>query len=130
MEDLMTFTGWIIIAFGILQIILFFKVWIMTNDVREMKNQVIGSSNQWSLNKAILKGDKSRISDLLFNSMFAKIKKYYDDSIPDLDGEKKKLFADQILALKKEYKDKYLKYGIDFPEAIDKIEKQEDIEKL
>ena len=34
MEGLMTFTGIIMIAFGILQIILFFKVWGMTNNVK------------------------------------------------------------------------------------------------
>ena len=30
----------IIIVFGILQIILFFKIWGMTNDVREIKNML------------------------------------------------------------------------------------------
>ena len=34
MEGLMTFTGIVMIAFGILQIILFFKVWGMTNNVK------------------------------------------------------------------------------------------------
>lgn len=131
MEELTRFTGWIIIAFGVLQVILFFKVWIMTNDIREMKNEfIVGDSNQWTLNKAILKGDKSKISDILFNAMFRKIRKHYDDSVSDLDEETKKIFADQILNIKKEYKDKYLKYGINFPESIDKIEKREDIENL
>lgn len=130
MEDFITFTGWVIIAFGILQIILFFKVWGMTNDVKEMKDLLVGTPDQWSLNKAILKGDKTRISDILFNEMFAKIKKYYDDTIPDHENTKKEIFANQMLELKKEYKNKYVKYGIDFPEAIDKIEKPEDIENL
>lgn len=130
MEDLMTFTGWVIIAFGILQIILFFKVWVMTNNVKEMKDLFVGTPDQWSLNKAILKGDKTKISDILFNEMFAKIKKYYDDTIPDHENTKKEIFANQMLELKKEYKNKYVKYGIDFPEAIDKIEKPEDIENL
>ena len=130
MEDLMTFTGWVIIAFGILQIILFFKVWVMTDNVKEMKDQLIGTPDQWSLNKAILKGDKARISDILFNEMFALIKKHYNDTIPDHEGTKKEIFANQISELKKAYKNKYLKYGIDFPEAIEKIEKPEDIENL
>ena len=77
-----------------------------------------------------IKGDKNRIAELLFNDMFYRIKKYYNDSIPDPDGCKKKALEEQISSLKKEYKKKYIKYGIEFPEAIDKIEKQEDIENL
>lgn len=38
----MTFTGIIIIVFGVLQIILFFKLWIMTNDIRKIKNKYLG----------------------------------------------------------------------------------------
>lgn len=40
MEGMFTFVGIIIIVFGILQIILFFKVWGMTNNVNEMKNMM------------------------------------------------------------------------------------------
>lgn len=38
MEGMLTFTGIIIIVFGILQIILFFKIWGMTNDISDMKS--------------------------------------------------------------------------------------------
>lgn len=41
MEELLTFTGYVLIVFGILQIILFFKVWGMTNDVKKIKNTVL-----------------------------------------------------------------------------------------
>lgn len=37
MDDMLSFVGIIIIAFGILQIILFFKMWGMTNDVKQIK---------------------------------------------------------------------------------------------
>lgn len=39
MENLLTFTGYVMIAFGILQIILFFKMWGMTNNVKEIKKR-------------------------------------------------------------------------------------------
>ena len=39
METALNFVSIIIIVFGILQIILFFKLWGMTNDIREMKNK-------------------------------------------------------------------------------------------
>lgn len=38
MEGIITFTGVVMIAFGILQIILFFKLWGMTNDVSRIKD--------------------------------------------------------------------------------------------
>lgn len=44
MENLLTFTGIVMIAFGVLQIILFFKMWGMTNDIREMKNKFMNDN--------------------------------------------------------------------------------------
>ena len=41
MESLFSFVGIIIIVFGILQIILFFKIWGMTNDIKTVKNEFI-----------------------------------------------------------------------------------------
>lgn len=130
MEGLIQFTGIVMIAFGILQIILFFKIWGMTNDMRELKNEFISIPSKWALNKAILKGDKHKVDEILFNAMFIRIKKAYDDTIPDIDGTKKEIFAEQISTIKNEYKERYLKYGITFPDAVDKIEKPEDIENL
>ena len=40
MENMQNFIGWIIIIFGVLQIILFFKIWIMTDDVTKIKNTI------------------------------------------------------------------------------------------
>ena len=55
MEDLITFVIVVLIILGVLQIILFYKIWIMTDNVKEMKEQFVGNPDQWSLNKAILK---------------------------------------------------------------------------
>lgn len=38
MEGITFFVSIVIIIFGLLQIILFFKIWKMTNDVNEIKN--------------------------------------------------------------------------------------------
>lgn len=40
METTLNIVSIIIIVFGILQIILFFKIWVMTNNVGEMKNMM------------------------------------------------------------------------------------------
>lgn len=130
MEEFMMFFSVILVAFGILQIILFFKIWGMTNDVKELKNEFMSIPTKWELNKAVLKGDKHKIAEILFNAMFIRIKKAYDDTIPDIDGSKKEIFAEQFSTIKKEYKERYLKYGITFPDAVDKIEKSENFENL
>ena len=40
MEGLIQFTGIVMIAFGILQIILFFKIWGMTNNVKRIWKKI------------------------------------------------------------------------------------------
>jgi len=45
MEGLSSFTGVIIIVFGILQIILFFKLWGMTDDIKTIKDKYLESSS-------------------------------------------------------------------------------------
>ena len=37
--------GWIIIIFGILQIILFFKIWVMTDNVKRIKSNLINNAD-------------------------------------------------------------------------------------
>ncbi|MEG1865837.1 MAG: hypothetical protein RR331_03055, partial [Bacteroides sp.] len=66
MEDLLTFTGIIIIVFGILQIILFFKMWIMTNDVWKIKKHLIGCEND--MYEYIIMGDNDKILRVLKKS--------------------------------------------------------------
>lgn len=44
MEGLLNLVSIIIIVFGILQIILFFKLWGMTNDIKDIKNKYLGVS--------------------------------------------------------------------------------------
>lgn len=56
----------ILIVFGILQIILFFKIWGMTNDIREMKNKYINSPVSISTSdKEYHNTDKFKIGDLV-----------------------------------------------------------------
>ncbi len=134
MEGMFTFVGIIIIVFGVLQIILFFKMWGMTNDVKKMKNELVGSDpenlRKMQLNKAILKEDKNKIAEMLFDELFNQLQFYYSYSYSLNDSRREDYFTSKISNLKKEYKEKYLKYGIDFPESINKIDKREDLENL
>ena len=35
----------VLLVFGVLQIVLFFKIWGMTNDIREMRNKYLKNDN-------------------------------------------------------------------------------------
>lgn len=68
MEELMQFTGIVMIAFGILQIILFFKVWGMTNNVKGINNKIIDNSLWVQAGITYIKGDIEETNRLLNES--------------------------------------------------------------
>ena len=61
MNGLMTFLSIIMIVFGILQIILFFKMWKMTNSVESIKSIILDKTAEIDL----VQGDKEQIAKLL-----------------------------------------------------------------
>ncbi len=58
---MLEFVNFVIIVFGILQIILFFKIWSMTNNVKEIKNKVVKNNYLTS----IVLDDKKGIKEYL-----------------------------------------------------------------
>lgn len=59
----------IFIVFGILQIILFFKLWGMTNNIRAIKQKMGCEHNYWEIRKALLKGDQELAKKLVLDSL-------------------------------------------------------------
>ena len=53
MESTLTIMSIIFIVFGILQIILFFKLWGMTNDIQEIKKKYLSENKPKSADEAI-----------------------------------------------------------------------------
>lgn len=64
METALNFVSIIIIIFGILQIILFFKLWGMTNDIREMKNKYMDDQYKRTIEGSVEVRDKRPIQPL------------------------------------------------------------------
>ena len=64
METALNFVSIIIIVFGILQIILFFKLWGMTNDIREMKNKYMDDQYKRTIEGSVDVRDKRPIQPL------------------------------------------------------------------
>ena len=79
--NLITFIfGIIILIFAILQIVLFFKLWRMTNDVHLIKeNKQISSNDQeeilWLLRKYILLGDTNKAQEIIVSIFLSNIRK-------------------------------------------------------
>lgn len=48
MEEYMYIAAIVGFIFGVLQIILFFKLWIMTNDIRKIKNKYLGEVGNYT----------------------------------------------------------------------------------
>lgn len=132
MELITLAAGIIIIVFGILQIILFFKIWGMTNDIKKTYN-CIQSNNKdiTSINNNIndilshikedkvdykfyaIMGDKERAyqelkKELVIKLLDIRIKQRADD-----------LFSMQAEPIIKDYKLKFNKLGFEIPKDID-----------
>lgn len=83
MEGITLFVSIVIIAFGILQIILFFKLWGMTNDVKKIKQQRDDSEINNLINEAqihSLKGDKEKATQLYKSAFYVSLSHLYNEA--------------------------------------------------
>ncbi|MEG0890229.1 MAG: hypothetical protein RSH25_17350 [Bacteroides sp.] len=125
MENMISFVSVVIIIFGILQIILFFKIWGMTNNVQRINNKVgliSGADLELEIRKAVLKGDKKKAEELLFDEFIKDIKKRYEDY--DRSNE------EEMNKLKSEYSKYYEQIGSSIPEALQRLNSKEDFQKV
>jgi len=113
------FLSVILIVFGILQIILFFKVWGMTNDVNHIKRSINGIDNQdWNTAKLeTLAGDYDKAYKIYFrcfiNDVYEMYKRsdgasnYYADEYAKLVN----IYTNRLDTLKGEYHISFEKYA-------------------
>lgn len=114
METITIILGLVMLVFGILQIILFFKLWGMTNDVRKLTTHF----NSTDINYIIKEIHKKNpnIADLLFESLYRAMNKEYGWTNEGYDS------------IKNKYKKLYAKAGIEFPSVFENINTKEDWE--
>lgn len=106
----------ILLIVGILQIILFFKLWGMTNNVRRITTK-IASRSQRNLVREVLKGG-SNAENTLFDYLYADLCNTYDEGYGG--------FEDVI----RDYKKIYEQVGIAFPSVFENIETHDDFNKI
>ncbi|MBD8389621.1 hypothetical protein [Dysgonomonas sp. BGC7] len=114
----------IVAVFAVLQIILFFKLWGMTNHVKEMKEAVEINSlfnNMWKVRRALFKGDKRKAKELLDDAfiteimLFTRYSKENFSSIPQIIEYFQKI---------------YDKHGFEMPEELSKLTSRKDAENI
>lgn len=100
-------TAIIAIVVGVLQIVLFFKVWVMTNDVRKIREKMDADLEIDRIDKiriALLKGDKQQAIELLTDKLATElVKKSSEDNIS----------PEYIQKLKENYAKEFAKLGVD-----------------
>ena len=97
------FVIFISIIFGILSLILFFKVWGMCDNVKKIKKHLIQVDDFEAKFKFLMKiGEKERARDILINRILANRNIFSNDVIWDADHKAKKCFevyAEELEAL-------------------------------
>lgn len=85
------FLSIVLIVFGVLQIILFFKMWGMTNDVDKIKNKILSSNddNNVIIDAQIraLDGKAKEAFDLYKQAFFLNVIELYNQTIEQYGGE-------------------------------------------
>ena len=93
--------GILFFIFGLLQIILFFKLWAMTNNVKKIAQGNDSPHVDWQLRACVLTGDMDRAKKLIIEDFVEK---------------------DYIGTIKQECRARFKAIGKQMPEAIEKLQ--------
>lgn len=117
--------GLVVFVFSILQIILFFKLWEMTNNVKRINNKIERTCDTdllWEIRKSILKGDIRRAENLLSDEFVNDLRQLLRDN--------NHLTETSIAELKTDYAKYYAQLGVSLPDSIKRIKSKEDFYKV
>jgi hypothetical protein len=120
------FVSIVMIVFGILQIILFFKLWGMTNDVKKLRNKFAYTDDfNFEVRKSLALGEKAKAKGLIINSFFEAVHKQIVNATYDTDVDNSK-FSQYKNELEKELN----KIGEKMPDELKNINSYEDFQNL
>lgn len=100
------FISIIAIVVGVLQIVLFFKIWVMTNDVKKIKEKMDADIEIDRIDKiriALLKGDKQKAIELLTDKLATELVKKSSEEFITPEG---------IKDIKEKYAKEFAKLGV------------------
>lgn len=118
MGTLFDLLSYLMFVFGILEIILFFKIWGMTNDVRKMKLSITSGADVMEKKaiKAIVQKDPN-LENILFDFAYSALSAAYQKGKGVDATYERAQFNEAIGRIKAVYN----KADLKIPEAIDKI---------
>ncbi|MFV0587485.1 hypothetical protein [Bacteroides reticulotermitis] len=102
-------TAIIIIVFGILQIILFFKIWGMTNDVKKLKNTIQANGYPDGSSPAKIElamGNIDKAKELALREFIFDVHQVYSDIVTNSTNEDA-AYAKRYQYLEIDYRDKF-----------------------
>ena len=109
MENITLFVSIVIIVFGVLQIILFFKLWGMTNDVKKIKSSFpmsIAGVSPAKIEFAI--GNKEKAKEMVKREFISDVYKIYKEAYEYAqDQHKIKFYNQDYLKLSLEYENRF-----------------------
>lgn len=117
------FIAIITIVVGVLQIVLFFKLWAMTNDVKKLKKKLhadVETDRIDEIRIALLKGDKEKAIELLTDKLATELVEKCSTEY---------IAPQEITVIKEKYAKQFAKLGVDKLPIID-VNKQDDINDL
>lgn len=121
MEGILNFISIIFIVFGILQIILFFKMWGMTNDVNKITRKIqCDKDKTWSVRRALLSGDKELAKKELMNCLISDFELFGDGGYGFNS-------TSDIIA---KYEPAFQQLGMEIPESLKNIKSYADIKDI
>lgn len=92
MEDLLCFVSIVIIVFGILQIILFFKVWGMTNKVTSIENKLKNQKHSYEF--YMISGEKEKAFQVIRTAL---VNRLTDLRLDTYGNEKFIVLANEVI---------------------------------
>lgn len=114
----LTFFSIITIVTAILEIILFFKIWIMTNDVNSIKDTIKSKGITTKSQIAYLKGNKEEAKDLLLTAVYTSMLEYGKESLDNTE------FNRFLINIDRTYKPIFEKMGFDMIDLVQYVYKK------
>lgn len=130
MDGLSLFFTLVLIVFAVLQIILFFKIWGMTNDVKAMRKQVAPVASTFSVTQVLKESYKGNpnLSNIIFDAVFDEMFDVYNGNKAVYDSVNECWTSDDasLEFVSNKYKPLYEKAGIPFPAVFESIKTRDD----
>lgn len=119
METGVIFISLVFVVTSALQVVLFFKLWIMTNNVAKITEKFNARNSVWDIRKAVL---------LENNELAIQILK--ENLVKDIEDYCKGNSGDDIKTLKKRYSKHFRELGATLPDVIEQLETATDVHNL